>query len=101
MTRKVSAPSNMGLSCSASRTAFWCCDAIVNKSTTLNLTAKHKNAFNWKGACLIFSFQYRMYYLANEGHDTNVYDPCWTKKNQIVKTMGGKAERAVEVWGSI
>lgn len=42
-----------------------------------------------------------MYYLANEGHDTNVYDPCWTKKNQIVKTMGGKAERAVEVWGSI
>lgn len=37
MTRKVSAPSSIGLSCSESNTAFWCWDAMVNRSTTLNL----------------------------------------------------------------
>lgn len=32
----------MDLSCSESRTVFWCCDAIVSKSTTLNLNSKEQ-----------------------------------------------------------
>lgn len=37
MTKKVRAPSSIGLSCSESNTAFWCWEAMVKRSTTLNL----------------------------------------------------------------
>lgn len=55
MTRKVRAPSSIGLSCSESNTAFWCWDAIVSRSTTLNLCDRYqcvKNACTATNLCV-------------------------------------------------
>lgn len=67
-TRNVKAPSNMDLSCSESRTVFWCCDAIVSRSTTLNLHSKeqsqkhHSPILNANVKCTI-----------NSGHHSNSF----------------------------
>jgi hypothetical protein len=37
ITRNVRAPSSIDRSCSTSSTMLWCCEAMVSKSTTLNL----------------------------------------------------------------
>lgn len=42
MTRNVKAPSNIDLSCSESSTVFWCWEAIVKRSTTLNLQERKR-----------------------------------------------------------
>lgn len=77
MTRKVSAPSSIGLSCSESNTAFWCWDAMVNRSTTLNLR-------KWR-------HEYMM--LLNYVELKTLYESRWRNKSSPLKNTWDEVVR--------